>query len=167
MKKITENALKDALSGESQAHLKYKLYAEQAGKENLPNIARLFQAASFSEQIHAGNYLKVLNLEGKTVDNLDIALQGETFEAEDMYPAYLAVAKEQGENKVATFFQFALATEKVHQKLYARAKEAAQQGKDVELPDVYVCPICGFTMEGEAPDKCPVCAAPKNKFVKF
>ncbi|HPB58981.1 MAG TPA: rubrerythrin family protein, partial [Candidatus Saccharicenans sp.] len=62
---------------------------------------------------------------------------------------------------------FALATEKVHQKLYARAKESVQQGQDVELPDVYVCPICGFTMEGEAPDKCPVCGVPKNKFVKF
>jgi len=84
-----------------------------------------------------------------------------------MYPAYLAVAREQGENKVATFFQFALATEQVHQKLYARAKEATRQGQDVELTDVYVCPICGFTMEGEAPDKCPVCGAPQNKFVKF
>ncbi|MDD8020965.1 MAG: rubrerythrin family protein [Acidobacteriota bacterium] len=167
MKKITENTLKEALSGESQAHLRYKFYAEQARKENLSNIARLFEAASWSEQVHATNYLKVLDGEGKTADNLDKAVQGETFEVEEMYPAYLAMAKEQGENKAATFYQFALAAEQVHASLYSRAKEAAAQGKDVELPEIYVCPVCGFTMEGESPERCPVCGAPKNKFVAF
>jgi rubrerythrin len=167
MKKLTENSLRAALAGESQAHLKYKFYAEQAKKENLPNIARLFEAASMSEQVHAGNYLKVLNEEGKTAENLDRALQGETFEVEDMYPAYIAVAKEQGENKAVMFFQAALATEKVHAGLYSRAKEAAQQGKDVELSEIYICPVCGFAMEGEAPERCPICGTPKDKFVKF
>ena len=167
MKKLTENSLRAALAGESQAHLKYKFYAEQAKKENLPNIARLFEAASLSERFHATNYLKVLDGEGKTTDNLGRAQEGETFEVEDMYPAYVAVAKEQGENEAAMFFQAALATEKVHAGLYSRAKAAAQQGKDVELSDVYVCPVCGFTMEGEAPERCPVCGTPKDKFVKF
>jgi len=93
------------LAGESQAHLKYKFYAEQAKKENLPNIARLFEAASLSERFHATNYLKVLDGEGKTTDNLGRAQEGETFEVEDMYPAYVAVAKEQGENEAAMFFK--------------------------------------------------------------
>ncbi len=167
MKKITENMVKEALSGESQAHLRYKFYAQKAKDENLPNIARLFEAASLSEQIHATNHLKVLEGEGKTADNLEKALAGENFEIEDMYPAYIAVAKEQGENLAATYHQFALAAEKVHASLYDRAKQAARQGKDVELATVCVCQICGFTMEGEAPDRCPVCGAPKNKFTPF
>lgn len=167
MKKITENTVKEALAGESQAHLRYKFYAEKARQDNLPNIARLFEAASYSEQIHALNHLNVLEGEGKTPDNLAKAHDGENFEIEEMYPAYAAVAREQGEKKAATYHQFALAAEKVHAALYARAKQAVSQGKDLELPDLHICSVCGFTMEGETPDRCPVCGAPKSKFVKF
>ncbi|RFT15508.1 MAG: Rubrerythrin [Candidatus Saccharicenans subterraneus] len=167
MKKITESTVKEALAGESQAHLRYKYYAEKARQENLPNIARLFEAASFSERIHALNHLNVLEGEGKTADNLAKAYDGENFEIEEMYPAYIAVAREQEEKKAATYHQFALAAEKVHAALYARARQAVSQGRDLELPAIHICSVCGFTMEGEAPDRCPVCGAPRNKFVDF
>jgi rubrerythrin len=167
MKKITENTVKEALAGESQAHLRYKFYAQIAKKENLPNITRLFEAASLSEQIHAVNHLKVLEGEKDTAANLETAFGGESFEIEEMYPAYAAVAKEQGENRAATFHQSALAAEKIHASLYDRARKAISQGKDVELPALHICPVCGFTMEGQAPERCPVCGAPKDKFVSF
>lgn len=167
MKRITESTVKEALAGESQAHLRYKYYAEKARQESLPNIARLFEAASFSERIHALNHLNVLEGEGKTADNLAKAHDGENFEIEEMYPAYIAVAREQDEKKAATYHQFALAAEKVHAALYARAKQAVSQGRDLELPAIHICSVCGFTMEGEAPERCPVCGAPRNKFVDF
>lgn len=167
MKKITESTVKEALAGESQAHLRYRYYAEKARQENLPNIARLFEAASFSEQVHALNHLNVLEGEGQTADNLVKAHGGENFEIEEMYPAYIAVAREQGEKKAATYHQFALAAEKVHAALYARAKQAVSQGRDLDLPALHICSVCGFTMEGEAPERCPVCGAPRNKFVDF
>ncbi len=167
MKKITESTVKEALAGESQAHLRYRYYAEKARQENLPNIARLFEAASFSEQVHALNHLNVLEGEGKTADNLVKAHDGENFEIEEMYPAYIAVAREQGEKKASTYHQFALAAEKVHAALYARAKQAVSQGRDLELPALHICSVCGFTMEGEAQEHCPVCGAPRNKFVEF
>ncbi|MDI6845099.1 MAG: rubrerythrin family protein [Candidatus Saccharicenans sp.] len=167
MKKMTESTVKEALAGESQAHLRYKLYAEIARKENLPNIARLFEAASFSEQIHALNHLLVLEGEGRTLDKLGKAHDGENFEVEEMYPAYMAIAREQGEVKAATFHGFALEAEKVHSRLYARAKQAAASGQDVELAAVHVCQVCGFTVEGNVPDRCPVCGAPASKFLSF
>ena len=167
MKKITESTVKEALAGESQAHLRYKFYAEKARGDNLPNVARLFEAASFSEQIHALNHLNVLEGEGETAENLSKAKAGENFEIEEMYPAYIAVAREQGEKKAATYHQFALAAEKVHAALYTRASQAVSQGQDLELTELHICSVCGFTMEGEAPDRCPVCGAPNKKFVKF
>lgn len=125
------------------------------------------EAVSFSEQIHATNHLKVLEGEAKTAENLSKALAGENFEVEEMYPAYIAVAKEQGEKKAVTFLQAALAAEKVHASLYARGQEAVESGQDVKLPEIHVCSVCGFTVEGQAPDRCPVCGAPKEKFVAF
>ncbi len=167
MKKMTESTVREALAGESQAHLRYKYYAEKARKENLPNIARLFEAASFSEQVHALNHLNVLEGEGTTADNLLRAHDGEIFEIQEMYPAYIAVAKEQNENRAATVHQFALAAEKIHAALYARAREALSRGQDLELPSIHICSVCGYTMEAEAPERCPVCGAPSNKFVGF
>jgi rubrerythrin len=84
-----------------------------------------------------------------------------------MYPAYLAVAQLQDEGAARRSGEWALAAEKIHAAMYLKAKQAAETGKDVALKDVYICPICGHTVEGGAPDKCPVCGALKAKFVKF
>ena len=167
MKKMTELNIKDALAGESQAHIKYLAFADQAAKENLPNIARSFKANSFAEQIHATSHFRTLGGIGKTLENLSAAIAGETFEVEEMYPAYLAVAQAQGEKQAETPLKAALAAEKVHAGIYEKAKAAADRGKDIEFKPIHVCSVCGFTMEGDAPDKCPVCGVPKAKFVTF
>ena len=167
MKKMTEENVKGALAGESQAHLKYLAFAEAAEKEKLANIARLFRANSFAEQIHATNHLRTLGGIRKTAENLRAAIDGETFEVTEMYPAYIKVAEEQGEKTALMWFNAANIAEKVHAGLYKRAKESADKGKDLDYFPVHVCGVCGFTVEGEAPDKCPVCGAPKEKFVKF
>lgn len=167
MKKMTEENVKAALAGESQAHVKYAAFAEKAAAEKLPNIARAFKANSFAEQVHATNYVKTLGALGPTKDNLDAAVGGESFEIEEMYPAYILVAQSQGEKTAVTFLNAALAAEKVHAGIYRNARAAVEKGADLEFKPIHVCSVCGFTMEGDAPDKCPVCGAPKDKFVTF
>jgi rubrerythrin len=167
MKKMTEENVKGALAGESQAHIRYLAFSEKAAAENLPNVARVFKANSFSEQIHATNHLKTLSGIGVTRDNLAAAVGGENFEVEEMYPAYLAVARAQGEKTAETWLSAALQAEIVHHAIYQAAKKAVDSGQDIAFKPVHVCPICGFTMEGDAPDKCPVCGTPRDKFVAF
>ena len=167
MRKMTEENLKAAFAGESQAHLKYLVFAERAEREGLANVARLFRAASFAEQTHATKHLQALQGIGGTADNLAAAIAGETFEVEEMYPAYNAVAELQGETTALRSMQRALEAEKVHAALYTRAKEAAMAGKDAEIGPVVVCQSCGYTAEGEAPDRCPLCGAPRERFSKF
>lgn len=167
MRKMTEDNLKAALAGESQAHIKYMAFAEAAEKEHLANISRLFRANSYAEQVHAVNNLRTLAGIGKTSENLQAAMEGENFEVEEMYPAYKLVAESQGEKMAVMMFHAAMESEKVHAGLYKKAKEAADQGKDLDYFQVQVCSVCGFTVEGDAPDKCPVCGAPKEKFKTF
>jgi rubrerythrin len=167
MEKMTEENLKAAFAGESQAHMKYLNFAEKARKENLPNIARLFEAASFAEQVHASNHLRALGGIQDTATNLSEAKAGEDFEIAEMYPSYIASAKEQGEDKALRSMDWALAAEKVHSQLYGAAQEKAEAKQDVGGQDIWVCTACGFTMEGEAPDICPICGARHEKFRKF
>ena len=167
MRKMTEENVKAALAGESQAHIKYLAFAEKAAAENLPNVARAFKANSYAEQVHAVNHLKALDGIGTTADNLAAAVDGESFEIAEMYPAYVTVAESQGEKKAVASFNAAMAAEKVHAGIYERARKAVASGKDIDAEAIHVCSVCGFTMEGEAPDKCPVCGAPKNKFALF
>ncbi len=167
MKSMTETNVKDALAGESQAHIKYHNFAEKAEADGMANIARLFKAASYSEMVHASAHLKALGGVGTTAENLDGAFGGETFEIDEMYPAYIEVAKLQGEAAAEKSLVRAYETEKVHQGLYEKAKAAVASGKDAELPDIYVCPVCGFTMYDDVPDKCPLCGTSSIKYVKF
>ncbi len=167
MKKMTEENLKNAYAGESQAHMKYLAFADAAEKEKLVNVARLFRANSFAEQVHAVNHLRTLSGIGKTADNLEAAMDGENFEVTEMYPAYTLVAESQGEKAAVMWFNAALAAEKVHAGLYKKAKEAVDKSKDLDSFPIHVCSVCGFTVEGEAPEKCPICGAPREKFVEF
>jgi rubrerythrin len=167
LKKMTEQNVKDALAGESQAHIRYLAFAEKAAAEKLPNVARVFRANSYSEQVHATNHLMTLAGVGTTSRNLAEALAGETFEVEEMYPAFMKVAESQDEKTALMYLGRAMAAEKIHAGIYKKARAAVDQGKDIEAAPVHVCSVCGFTMEGAAPDKCPVCASPRVKFVEF
>ena len=180
MRAMTEMNLKSAFAGESQARNRYDIYAEKAEKEGFPNVARLFRAIAFAEQIHAKGHFRVLKdaeesltVSGggfgfkSTSENLQVAIDGETFEIEEMYPAYLKVAENQGETRAVRSFKWALEAENVHQKMYMAAKEAVDAGNDVELGPVQICDLCGYTAEGEAPDVCPLCGAKKKAFREF
>lgn len=167
MHKMTQKNIQEAFAGESQAHMKYLIFSEIAEKENKPNIARLFQAISFAEKVHANNHLKVLGMVKKTAENLETAIQGEDFEVEEMYPVYFNAAKFQGEKEAEQSTHYALEAEKIHAQMYKKAKDAVLKDKDISLGAVFICPVCGFTIEGEIPDFCPVCGAKKNVFKKF
>lgn len=167
MKEMTSENLKAAFAGESQAHMKYLAFAARAEKENKPNIARLFEAIAYAEQVHALNHLKELGGVGTTVDNLASAIAGETFEVEEMYAAYLEVAELQEEKGARRSMWYAVEAEKIHAEMYNNAQEAAQANQDLEIPEVYICPVCGFTHIGEPPDRCPVCNAKKESFKAF
>ena len=181
MKKMTEQHLINAFGGESQAHIRYLYFANQAQKEKFNNVARLFRSIAYAENIHAGDHYRQLkHLEGGFVansmgafgpgdsrKNLELAIAGETFEIEEMYPVYIEVAKFQGEKGAQRSFEWSYGTEKMHKMLYEKALESVNSGKDVNLGSIQVCEVCGYTLEGEAPDKSPLCSATKDKFIAF
>jgi len=164
---MTKANLEAAFAGESQAHVTYKIFADKAEEEGYPEVARLFRAISFAEQVHARNHFKQLQGIQDTATNLGAAVGGEHHENTEMYPAFDAVAKLQGEKGAKLSIHYALEAEKIHELMYGEAKELVETGKDRPQLPVYICPTCGFTVIGDPPDKCPVCQAPKKKFVKF
>jgi len=164
---MTEENLKGAFAGESQAHMRYLAFADAAEKEGKGNLARLFRAIAYAERVHAINHLRELGGIGDSPVNLQEAINGETFEVEEMYPAYDAVAKLQKESGALRSIHYAIEAEKIHAEMYKRAKDAAEGGKDIEIEGVYICPVCGYTAEGGAPEKCPVCGAPRERFEEF
>jgi rubrerythrin len=167
MKEMTKKALSEAFAGESMAHMKYLIFAEVADKEGFPNIARLFRATAFAEFAHAHNHARNLGYIKQTDGNLQTGIDGENFEVDEMYPTYLSTAVLQKEKGAELAINYALAAEKIHAAYYKQAKDDVQSSKDMSITEIYVCPVCGYTNIGAAPEKCPVCNAPKNKFHKF
>ncbi len=167
MRAMTKENLQAAFAGESQAHMKYLAFADQAEKAGKPNIARLFKAIAYAEQVHAINHLRELGGIGDTVANLEAAIAGETFEVEEMYAAYLAVAELQEEKGAKKSMTYAIEAEKIHAEMYGDAKKAAEADKDIEIGKVYICPVCGYTHIGEPPERCPVCNIKSDKFKVF
>ncbi len=163
MSTTTEN-LQEAFAGESQANQKYRAFAKMAEKEGLANIAKLFKTTAEAERIHAEGHLKALDHVGSTVDNLQAAIDGETFEFTTMYPPMVEQAKADG-HKAKTMFTFAVKAEAVHAELYKKAIEAAKAGKDLATSDFYLCPVCGHIELGNPPEKCPVCGAKQSAYV--
>ena len=178
---MTEQNLKNAFSGESQAHMRYLIFSDIAQQEKFPEIARLFRAIAYAEQVHSTNHFRILSYlkggfitigmagfgPGDTVKNLDIAIEGETFEINEMYPVYLETAKFQKENEATRSFEWAYDTEKVHAGMFLKARQAVGRGQDLEIKKIQICEVCGYTIEGDAPDRCPLCKATKDKFKSF
>jgi rubrerythrin len=167
MKDMTKEFLAAAFAGESQAHMKYLAFAEQAEKDGKPHIANLFRATAHAERVHATNHLKALGKVAGTADNLGAAKGGEDFEIDEMYPAYRAVAAMQGEKQAERSMVYAEEAEKLHSKLYAAAQAAVAAGEDLAAAKVWVCPVCGYTSLDAAPEKCPVCNALQRVFKEF
>jgi rubrerythrin len=159
--------LKAAFAGESQAAERYLVFAEKAEAEGLPNVATLFRAISFAETRHARNHLRVMAGVGATADNLQTAFEGESFEIDEMYPAYVEVAKVQGDKQAFKSMSWALRAEMDHKRMYAEARERVVAGGDIDAQPVSVCAVCGHTVIGDVPDKCPVCAAARSAYRTF
>jgi rubrerythrin len=160
MEKSVQN-LREAFAGESQANRKYLAFAEKADREGYPQVARMFRAAAEAETVHALNHLRALKAIGSTADNLKEAIAGETTEFREMYPGMIATAQAEGHKDAERTFNFANEVEKIHAQLFQKALEAMEKK---ELVDIYICSVCGYTVEGEPPDSCPVCKAVKKLF---
>jgi len=156
--------LKAAFAGESQANRRYLAFAKKADEEGHPQVARLFRAAAEAETVHAHAHLAAMDGIKSTAENLQVAVEGEHYEAVSMYPEFLADAKADKNVKAELSFSRALDVEKVHETLYKQAKE--NLGKESEEYEYYVCPVCGYTHARNAPDVCPVCGTLKGKFIQ-
>jgi len=161
----TENNLKEAFAGESQANQKYRAFAKKAEREGFPNVARLFKTAAEAERIHAEGHLGALDGVGSTAENLKAAIDGETYEYTKMYPPMLKEAEAEN-HKAKRMFGYAVEAEEVHAKLYKMALEAVESGKDLDEVEIYVCPVCGNIEFGKPDEKCPICGTLPDKYVK-
>jgi rubrerythrin len=179
--KTIEN-LKAGIKGETTASAKYAAFAEKARAEGLDTVAKLFDAASKAESIHAANHLKVLEGLGEkmeefkpefevktTAENLQAAIDGESYEVATMYPQFLADAKAEKVEKAVKSFTWAFDTEKKHQVFYQKALAAVQTNAENMLPFEYaVCPVCGNTYDkATIEEKCDFCSTSKDKFIKI
>jgi rubrerythrin len=174
----TEQNLKNAFSGESQANVRYAIFGNRAQEEGFGNIARLFTAITFAEQVHAGNYFEILSDlreasvtygmagfgPGDSAKNVGLAVDGETFEVTEMYPAYVEKAAQENVGDAKLSFSMTMEAEKSHLKLFKSAKEAVESKQDMQIGKIYICPVCGNAFGDEAPDLCPICGTQKEKF---
>ncbi len=156
--------LKDAFAGESQANRKYIAFAKKADQDGFPQVAKLFRAAAEAETVHALAHLRAMDGVKSTAENLEAAIEGEGYEFQEMYPGFLDTAQGEGNKRAEISFKNALVVEEIHHGLYGEALDAVKAGKDLDAAAVFVCDVCGNTVYGEAPDKCPVCGAMKNRF---
>ncbi len=164
MDKTTKD-LMEAFAGESQANRKYLAFAARADQEGYPYVARLFRAAAEAETIHAHNHLRALKGVKSTKENLQEAIGGEFHEFKEMYPGMIAAAQAAGNKEAERSFAFANEVEKVHHALYEKALKALEE--KLKAVDMYICPVCGYTVEQEPPEKCPVCGAKGKTFKKI
>ena len=159
----TEENLKEAFAGESQANRKYLAFAKKAEREGYGPVAKLFRAAAEAETVHAHAHLRTLKGVGTTAENLKEAITGETYEFKSMYPEMIEAAKAAGDKAAERTFTYANDVEKIHAALYQKALDNLDQLEDV---DYYVCSVCGYTCENEPPDVCPVCNSKASAFFK-
>jgi rubrerythrin len=161
----TEQYLKEAFAGESQANRKYLAFATKADQEGYPQVARLFRAAGEAETVHAHNHLRALKGIKTTKENLQEGVAGETHEFKKMYPEMIEGAKAEGQKEAERSFSYANEVEKIHAQLYQKLLD--DLGKSQENYPYYVCPVCGYTAEKNPPGACPVCGTKGEKFKKI
>lgn len=165
MAKTLDN-LKAAFAGESQASTKYLAFARKADQEGYPEVAKLFRAAAAAEVVHARNHLETMEGVHSTEDNLKEAIAGENIEHVKMYPEFIEQANKEQKPRAERTFDWARKVEMIHESLYKSALDALQAGGKPEAKEYFVCQVCGFTAEGQAPDRCPVCGAARTSFLK-
>ena len=160
----TMDNLKEAFAGESQANQKYRAFAKKAEQDGYPNLARLFRTTAEAERIHAEGHLKAMEQICSSIENLQAAIQGETYEYTKMYPPMVAQAEADG-HKAKRMFGYATEVEEVHARLYKMALEAVQKGNDLTETEFYLCPVCGRIEFGKPTEACPTCGTKPDKFI--
>jgi len=160
----TQDNLQDAFAGESQASRRYLFFSDRADEAGQPVIARLLRAAAEAETVHARNHLKAMGEIKSTRENLNAAIAGEHYEFTQMYPGFITQAKAEANQEAETSFTWASKVEKIHHSLYQQALKALNEAKPLKDEPYFVCQNCGYTVGGKAPEKCPVCGAPRKTF---
>ncbi len=158
--------LQDAFCGESQAYQKYMAFSKKAAADGFTNVAKLFEATAQAELIHAAGHLRALGEIKETLKNLEAAIAGETYEFTEMYPPMLEEATKI-DHRAKLMFGYAVEAEEVHAQLYTKALEAVKEGKDLDVKDFYLCPVCGYIEFGQAPEVCPICNTKAEKFKHY
>lgn len=165
----TEDNLKTAFAGESQAHTKYLYYASKAEKEGYQQIGALFRETALNEKEHAKIWFKLLhgdNVPG-TEANLKDAASGENYEWTDMYAGFAKTAREEGFDAIAKLFELVGGVEKEHEERYRKLLANIEKGLvfSREGDQMWKCSNCGHIVIGKkAPELCPVCKHPKAYF---
>lgn len=162
----TDKNLQDAFAGESQANRKYLAFSKKAEEEDHKRAAKMFRAAAAAETVHALAHLREMGGIKSTRENLNEAINGESYEFQKMYPAMIEDARAEGREGALKSFEYANAVEKIHADLYRKVLADLEADKGKEAPDFYVCQVCGYTVEGDAPDECPICKSKKEAFSK-
>lgn len=162
----TQDNLNAAFAGESQANRRYLFFADRAEKDGYPQIARLFRAVADAETVHARAHLDVLGGVKPTEDNLKEAIGGENYEFTEMYPGFIEQAEKDNNKRARVSFGYANEVEKLHHSLYQKALETVKAGQKMKDEPYFVCQVCGNTVAGGAPEKCPICGALRKMFKK-
>ena len=163
----TKENLMAAFAGESQANRKYLGFAKKAEKEGYKNVARMFKAIAEAETIHALKHLEIAEKVNTTSDNLKAAAEGEHYEFSEMYPEFIAEAKQDGHKQAIQTFEYANAAEKVHGAMFNELQGKVAAGSDAEDKTIYLCPVCGWVGMDPVPNNCPICNAAKKVFQPF
>jgi rubrerythrin len=160
----TEGNLQEAFAGESQANRRYLFFAEKADKEGYPQVARLFRAAAEAETVHARNHLNAMDGVGSTKENVMAAAIGEHYEFTRMYPPFIDQAEQENNKRAQRSFEYANEVEQIHHRYFEEALEALKADQQPKDEVYFVCEVCGNTVTGEPPEKCPICGTPRQQF---
>ena len=163
----TEKNIQEAFAGESQANRRYLFFADKAEKDGYSGVAKLFRAVADAETVHARNHLNAFDAIGATKDNLLAAVMGEQMEFTKMYPVFIEKAREERNDRAERTFDYANKVEKIHHGFFDNALKEVKEGKKPAEAVYYVCQVCGNTVTGTAPDKCPICGSGAKAFKKI
>ncbi len=160
----TEGNLQSAFAGESQANRRYLFFAGKAEKEGHTQIARLFRAAAEAETVHARNHFVAMDGIGSTRENLLAGVVGEHYEFTRMYPSFIEQAEIENNKRGQISFEYANEVEHIHHDRFQETLTALEAGQPLKDEPYLVCQVCGNTVAGEAPERCPICGAPRDRF---
>lgn len=163
----TEKNLQEAFAGESQANRRYLFFADKADKEGQPQVARLFRAAADAETVHARNHFNAMDGIGSTKENVMAASIGEHYEFTRMYPPFIDQAEQENNKRAQRSFELANQVEEIHHKYFEATLKALNAGTKLNDEPYFVCQVCGNTVPGEAPERCPICGALRTQFKRI